>query len=605
MSFDDVMRVLAGVLPALLGTWGAHAEPAASSDPATIRVVGLGFTGIFRGLDALLAAPMMVLPLGTQAFRAALASAVLTGVAGFVAFDLARSFAQVVTRRAWGDRLEGVEGRSGRLLAVVSACAVLTALLGPAWQHEASTVGGGASGALMVIVALRLAVSPEPSSASLRGGALLLGLAVSQEPLVLLLVLIAALAAAAAQPRIRGLVRGVTRAEVGPLSGLFLVGLFPLAVSLMLARRSTLLALPVSMTHGAFGDGAPALSSLGAVKAFFLGELGSVVSVLALLGAGAAVVLRARRAVVVPIVVVALASLAACAVARSTGGNVSSPMLVAILLLHAMAAAALAAVVLFVANTRVPFAEASAAMVVLLELALPAHAADETATRRDARHPLAASSWTDMAFASAPVASVLLVAEPSLYQRIVAARATWSMRPDVLVLPTFAVRSPAGLSALAREPKLTALVRDLALGASPEELSFAELASVRPVLATFDPRWDRALARHLVPLGLTSRFELEPRGISDRRAALDAFRPIKERLVQTITGASPDVTLTALTAAALRSRAVAMAACGEREVLSRALDDLRPFAPEDPVANTLVRRIVTTRGAIEVKDLAP
>jgi hypothetical protein len=48
-----------------------------------------------------------------------------------------------------------------------------------------------------------------------------------------------------------------------------------------------------------------------------------------------------------------------------------------------------------------------------------------------------------------------------------------------------------------------------------------------------------------------------------------------------------------------------MAACGERDVLSRALDDLRPFAPEDAVASTLVRRIVTTKGPIDVRDLAP
>ena len=48
-----------------------------------------------------------------------------------------------------------------------------------------------------------------------------------------------------------------------------------------------------------------------------------------------------------------------------------------------------------------------------------------------------------------------------------------------------------------------------------------------------------------------------------------------------------------------------MAACGERDVLSRALDDLRPFAPDDSVANTLVRRIVTSKATIEVRDLAP
>ena len=49
-----------------------------------------------------------------------------------------------------------------------------------------------------------------------------------------------------------------------------------------------------------------------------------------------------------------------------------------------------------------------------------------------------------------------------------------------------------------------------------------------------------------------------------------------------------------------------MAACGERESLSHALDDLRPFSPDDKVAATLVRRMLTAKaGVIDVKDLSP
>ena len=141
-------------------------------------------------------------------------------------------------------------------------------------------------------------------------------------------------------------------------------------------------------------------------------------------------------------------------------------------------------------------------------------------------------------------------------------------------------------------------------GSTPEELSLATLASQRPMLASFDPHWDRGLARHFVPVGLTTRFEPEPRGASDRRRGLDAFSAGKERLVR-VAVAKRDPDLASATATLLRGRAIGMAACGERDVLSRALDDLRPFAPEDPVANTLVRRIVTSKGPIEVRDLAP
>src|SRR5262249_48642933 len=120
----------------------------------------------------------------------------------------------------------------------------------------------------------------------------------------------------------------------------------------------------------------------------------------------------------------------------------------------------------------------------------------------------------------------------------------------------------------------------------------------------FDPRWDRALARHLVPVGLVSRFEPEPRGTSDRRHALDVARLDLAWLERTATNPC-DPELCAAAASLLRARAVGYAAAGDREMVARGLDDLRPFAPADRVASELVRRVVTGKGAIELKDLAP
>ncbi len=124
------------------------------------------------------------------------------------------------------------------------------------------------------------------------------------------------------------------------------------------------------------------------------------------------------------------------------------------------------------------------------------------------------------------------------------------------------------------------------------------------MLATFDPRWERTLSRHLIPAGLMSRFETEPRGASERKKALEAFLPTKERLVR-ISVAKSDAELASATATLLRARAIGMAATGERDLLSRALDDLRAFAPNDALGATLVRRMVTTKGGpIDVRDLA-
>jgi hypothetical protein len=197
-----------------------------------------------------------------------------------------------------------------------------------------------------------------------------------------------------------------------------------------------------------------------------------------------------------------------------------------------------------------------------------------------------------------------MVSHREVLRRVAAARAVAEMRPDVVVVPAFDLRTRLGDRALRAEPKLAPLYRDVALGSAPEELSFAQLADQRPVLASFEPRWDRSLARHLVPLGLTSRFEAEPRGPTDRRKAFEAFTPLKERLVR-VCVASEDAELASATAALLRARAIGMAATGDREVLSRALDDLRPFAPDDPTASALVRRMVTSKGALDVQDLEP
>ena len=46
-----------------------------------VRTVGAGFTGIFRALDAVVAAPFLLFPVGTRALRAGLASAVVAAIA--------------------------------------------------------------------------------------------------------------------------------------------------------------------------------------------------------------------------------------------------------------------------------------------------------------------------------------------------------------------------------------------------------------------------------------------------------------------------------------------------------------------------------------------
>jgi hypothetical protein len=582
------MLAACALLPAALGAFGAMSSAPASHDEAVVRAVGVGWTGVFRALDVMAAALLVLVPVGTRALRAGLASALVAGACGAVGFLIARRLAEAV-RPASG---------SPRLMSAVAAVAVLSAILAPVWQVEASAPGGAVVGALIVLVAVASAGS-EPAAERSRAIAFVGGLAASYEPLVLLAVL------AAVAPWIEKAARTRAFDRRAGIDGAiaFALGLAPLSLGLALARRAPEIAVSAARPlASSIGERAGAHAAIGP---FAVAEIGALMLVAAVAGVVlVALVPAARRMLASLLGVVAVGAAGIVLGAASGPSHVASVVLAATCALHVLASVALVAAVLAIGKLRVPFAEASAALVVVLELVLPVRATDESLARRETRASHASSVWTEVAWGAAPPAAVVLVSDPVIMRRIAAARATGEMRADLLVVPTFALPSRASDRALKAEPKLAPLYRDIALGSTPEELSLATLATQRPLLAGFDPRWDRGLARHFVPVGLTTRFEPEPRGSSDRKRGLDAFTPGKERLVR-VAIARRDPELATATATLLRGRAIGMAACGEREVLSRALDDLRPFAPDDAVASVLVRRIVTSKGPIEVKDLAP
>jgi hypothetical protein len=467
--------------------------------------------------------------------------------------------------------------------------------MSPMWQAEASAPGGAVTGALIVLLALRVATLGE--GARSRPLAFLLGCAASYEPLTFLATLMAVL------PWVR---RKPGASRLGEHAVAFVLGLLPLGLGFALSCR------PLESAGGAvLSNLALSAHPMRSVLAFVNAEIGPMLLVAFAGGVCmcALVVSRPRTGSEARVrrLAFALVLVAACGVLSimlSAAPHQYAPSLLAGALgAHILAGPILGVIVLSIARAPVPFAEASAALVVLLELVLPIKAIDETSARRDLHAPNAAAVWNDIAWGSAPPASVILVADQGTMRRIASARAVGEMRADLVIVPAYDVQGREGQRGLILEPKLAPLYRDVALGVPPEELSLSQLGAERAVLATFDPKWDRALSRHLVPLGLTSRFEPEPRGASDRRQALEVFTSAKDRLVA-IAVARRDPDLAIATAVLLRARAVGMAATGERDVLARALDDLRAFDPDDPVGMTLVRRIVTTKGPIDVHDLS-
>jgi hypothetical protein len=125
---------------------------------------------------------------------------------------------------------------------------------------------------------------------------------------------------------------------------------------------------------------------------------------------------------------------------------------------------------------------------------------------------------------------------------------------------------------------------------------------VRPLAMAFEPRWGRALGRHLVPVALLDRFEPEPRGASDRKRALDVFAPKRERLAR---AAGKDPELAESTAYLLRARALDVASSGDRDLVGRTVEDLHAFAPDDPVGTAIVARVVLGKAGSRVEDLRP
>ncbi|HEX4514806.1 MAG TPA: hypothetical protein VH054_14755, partial [Polyangiaceae bacterium] len=150
---DVACGALAMAMPIVVAGAGDGVD--ASADEGVVRVVGHGYTGIFRGLDAIIA-----LPFGEHARWATLAAAALLGLATFaVARRVGRALAP---------------GPLSLALAVVAAA--LATLTLPA-QREAALVSGNVFGALLVMAPLALVAVRAPNVWI--GGAL--GLALSYD----------------------------------------------------------------------------------------------------------------------------------------------------------------------------------------------------------------------------------------------------------------------------------------------------------------------------------------------------------------------------------------------------------------------------------------
>ncbi|HEY8040536.1 MAG TPA: hypothetical protein VIF15_12110 [Polyangiaceae bacterium] len=581
------MLALCALAPACLTASHVGDVADAAHDAGVARVLGLDAQP-WRALDVAVGTLFAAAPLGTRDARAAMGGALVAAFAGVTLYFLAREIAA-----ACAD--------APRLGALTAAIATLAAVVAPAWQLEAGATAGSTTGALLVLLpvaALARAAAPG-SRPPWRGAAFALGLALGHEPLVgaTALVACAALVGAGAAVR-RGLVTA-WRADARAIVACLLAGLAPWILALARTRAS---GAPLLGALGEAWAGDRGASLAGSPGTFVRTELGPMLGALAVGGVVvAALVPRARplAAGLLAVVVVGFASSWAGAPVGPT--RFGAPVLAATAASCALAGVAMQAIVRAIAEARLPFARASAAMVLILELALPADSADEALVRSLPRARGAAAAWDDLAWGALPPRTVVLVTDRRLWTRAASARARGSLRGDVAVVPTFA-HGALARRVLARDAALVPLWRDLELNGSPSEASLSSLASERPLAMAYEPRWGRTLGRHLVPIALLDRFEPEPRGASDRRRALEAFAPKRERLARI---AARDPELAGSAAYLLRARALDVAASGDRDLVGRVVEDLHAFAPDDAVAAEIVARTVLGKGAPRVDDLRP
>ncbi|MGH7282987.1 MAG: hypothetical protein ACRELY_15795, partial [Polyangiaceae bacterium] len=178
-------RERAFTLAVSLGTFAASVAHARSTSDAThdeaiVRVLGFGFVGAWRELDALIAFPFVVFAGPRSMHCAELASAIGAAIAAAVLYRLTRNLLD----RCGSTSSSSKGGSSTWLGPFVAAIATWAAVLGTAWQCEAASPGGATWGALLTFVFPLLLAQNYVQYARFGLGALACGLALSYEPLL-------------------------------------------------------------------------------------------------------------------------------------------------------------------------------------------------------------------------------------------------------------------------------------------------------------------------------------------------------------------------------------------------------------------------------------
>jgi hypothetical protein len=551
-----------------------------------IRSLGLGRAGFFRAYELSAAQALQWVPLGTPAFRASLCAALMTGItAALTAAVFAR----------WLNLDQAMRSMRREFIAFT---ATVGACLVPCFYADGLAIGGGAFGRMLLAAACwtrvcATATAGTSTSAARHAGrsALLGGLLGAACTHDLPTALLVALICFAGAPQIWG-----TFACAAALAALPIVAA---AIRANVGDLSAYLEFAPSM----MGDPAITRTPLRQV----LVEIGPAVGAIACVGIWSHIRQRPTQLPVLAFAVALGASGAALVwtadCARVRPGTALGAVVFAA---FGMAAVGFEQLLVLVENLRIPAAGASAGLLTVLGLAVPLRHIDALFGGGSPWAEQTDLLFADAAFGNLPTNATILTGDRGFARVHRALSAAGQVRADIQVLALFDLReqlldlrhAAAGSTTFTTRP----IIRDQMLRGAPTELGLSTVANTQPIAMVFNPKWDPALAKHLTTSGLVMTFASEPRGSSDRRTAHERFSPARLRLLRAVEPVE-QAPLRAQVLRLLRARALAMAATGERESASLALDELRMFANDDPLIGELVRRVMLNRGGAHLDDL--
>jgi hypothetical protein len=588
--FVELCGALAVAVPFAVIATGVSGLTSWRTDEAVVRTLGFGLAGGEGMVSAILGQVFMFVPVGSRVMRAGWVGAVGAALAAWAIYAIALGL------------LRGVQ-RSARLAPALGLAAAWIATLGPSWRVEATTPGGAALAAALVL-----------------GGIARLGRGPLGAPGWALLGVLVALAAAESHAAGLALLGAITVASLsaGALPRGREVAWFAALVAWALAVVFAPVLVATLGPEGALGLGPdPLTTRLGGLAASverrgplegWLAEVGFVACGLASAGAALGLVRRSTRPVMAALVGLVLLDAAFPAVREAT--LVSDPLgplhllspaalgIATVVAVHAAAAVLLAA--------RVRFAETAAVLLVVFTATLVLVTVDRAAPSGSEVSASPAEVWTDEALHELPAHSLVLVRSAAVAQRLWAARLATGARPDVVVVPVpWLDRGALASHLLHLEPALGPLIRELAVRGEPSEYALSALADRRPLFVEVDAAWDVRLVEHLVPRSLWLGFAPHALGRYDRNAAYaDARLALQRVLREARRGPHPDEATLAMLGGRARQHAIALAALGDRDSLDVALKDLRAIDPGHPFIAEIEQRLrASGRGRVDVRGL--